>query len=925
MSISKVTRHLRRSAVALVVAFASAFIVPGLFAQDRNIQVNEVYPADMFKIDGVTSNGNESRRIINVKALPAGLNGGVSAVGDGVADDSNAIIAAMDFVITQLKVYWGFGTMWGGGSIPWNEYWIIYFPDGIYRVTKPLVYPGPRVIDPIYPSDQSREGSCRLMLVGQSRDGTIIKLADNDNDFQSAPANGLKGKPVVSFSKADLNPAPINNNMPAQNQFRNFTIDTGMGNPFAIGLDFFGANVARIDNVRITGGGKIGLHLRMASAHGYYSNIIVEGFDHGIYLEGDPESHATIEYVTLLGQNISAIHQQGISSSFRKVQSENLVTGVHLLTGLAGKEPHMVIVDSSFTEGSGGASAFQVDSGILTSRNIEIQGYGATVKKAATTVHTGAIAEYVSEPMTAFGATRVNAGPVTSLNLPIEDYPFVPWISDFTQWANVDTYPGANDTQRIQNAMNSTKKVIYLPKNSYTITSTITIPATVEQVIGSHSLLLGSGTLFNISQSSTTPLVLHSLNLQNGQIAQNASRPVLLESSQSGDNLYDSNLGSTGTKVYVNNAHGFARYADTTTNLTAWIRWNNNEKPADWQFNADPGSTLVMFGFKSEKLYSVFQARPSSKLEVLGGLLNRPYTTGGLPARTGLFNDNAQVSFALATNGPSQIWTPFVKDSQGATTKTWEMTDFPDRNWSDNRVIPLYSSYSPTIVDVPAAPTSLLATAGSQQVTLAWHPSMTATSYNLYRSTTSNGQGLTPLVSGITGTTYTNTGLTNGTTYYYKVAAVNASGPSPQSNQAAAIPVAVPVKLTVASATASDSEGANPPAKAIDGSTSTRWSASVTSCPPAHWLTLDLGSVQTVNRVNTLFFNGLTYTYDISVSTDNVTFTTVVPSRNTTVPYAWETDTFAPVSARYVRINISSKNGTGPNTKPGILEAEIYH
>jgi hypothetical protein len=76
--------------------------------------------------------------------------------------------------------------------------------------------------------------------------------------------------------------------------------------------------------------------------------------------------------------------------------------------------------------------------------------------------------------------------------------------------------------------------------------------------------------------------------------------------------------------------------------------------------------------------------------------------------------------------------------------------------------------------------------------------------------------------------------------------------------------------------------------------------------------------------VKALFYNGLTYTYDISVSTDNVNFTTVVASHNTTVPYQFETDVFANISARYVRINISSKNSTGPNTKPGIIEAEVY-
>src|SRR5207253_3077973 len=78
------------------------------------------------------------------------------------------------------------------------------------------------------------------------------------------------------------------------------------------------------------------------------------------------------------------------------------------------------------------------------------------------------------------------------------------------------------------------------------------------------------------------------------------------------------------------------------------------------------------------------------------------------------------------------------------------------------------------------------------QVALSWSAATGAASYNLYRSTTSGGEGSTPVVTGIASTSYTNTGLTNGITYYFRVAAVNASGTSGQSNQASATPTAPP-------------------------------------------------------------------------------------------------------------------------------------
>src|SRR5205814_2332127 len=86
----------------------------------------------------------------------------------------------------------------------------------------------------------------------------------------------------------------------------------------------------------------------------------------------------------------------------------------------------------------------------------------------------------------------------------------------------------------------------------------------------------------------------------------------------------------------------------------------------------------------------------------------------------------------------------------------------------------------------PAAPTSLAATAGSGQVSLTWNASASATSYNVKRSTTS-GSGYTTIASSTT-TNYTNIGLTNGTTYYYVVTAVNANGESANSTQVSATP-----------------------------------------------------------------------------------------------------------------------------------------
>jgi autotransporter-associated beta strand protein len=90
-----------------------------------------------------------------------------------------------------------------------------------------------------------------------------------------------------------------------------------------------------------------------------------------------------------------------------------------------------------------------------------------------------------------------------------------------------------------------------------------------------------------------------------------------------------------------------------------------------------------------------------------------------------------------------------------------------------------------------AVPTGLSATGSNGVVTLNWAASSGAASYNVKRSLTS-GSGYASAVTGVTGTSNADTGLTNGTTYYYVVSAVDAGGESGNSTETAVNPVAPP-------------------------------------------------------------------------------------------------------------------------------------
>ncbi|HEV1996256.1 MAG TPA: fibronectin type III domain-containing protein, partial [Candidatus Acidoferrum sp.] len=87
---------------------------------------------------------------------------------------------------------------------------------------------------------------------------------------------------------------------------------------------------------------------------------------------------------------------------------------------------------------------------------------------------------------------------------------------------------------------------------------------------------------------------------------------------------------------------------------------------------------------------------------------------------------------------------------------------------------------------VPAAPTGLTPTPGDKQVALSWTAVAGATGYYVKRSTTAGGP-YTQL-PGTGATNFTDTGLTNGTKYYYVVSAYNSYGQSANSTEVNATP-----------------------------------------------------------------------------------------------------------------------------------------
>jgi fibronectin type 3 domain-containing protein len=112
------------------------------------------------------------------------------------------------------------------------------------------------------------------------------------------------------------------------------------------------------------------------------------------------------------------------------------------------------------------------------------------------------------------------------------------------------------------------------------------------------------------------------------------------------------------------------------------------------------------------------------------------------------------------------------------------------------RVGTSFAAVTPAAAVAPSAPTGLTAAAGSEQAVLNWTASSGAASYNVYQGSAAGAEATTPIATGLTGTSYTVTGLTNGATYFFTVAAVSAGGVSGYSNEASAAAVAAKQSIT---------------------------------------------------------------------------------------------------------------------------------
>lgn len=126
-----------------------------------------------------------------------------------------------------------------------------------------------------------------------------------------------------------------------------------------------------------------------------------------------------------------------------------------------------------------------------------------------------------------------------------------------------------------------------------------------------------------------------------------------------------------------------------------------------------------------------------------------------------------------------------ILDIPNTMTASWDVFGTVYIGFSGNTFY--YGVYN-NAAAAPGAPT-LTAAAGNTEVNLSWSLGAggTPTSFDLYRGAASGKESSTPVATfDGTANSYQDTGLTNGTTYYYYLTATNMAGTSPNSNEVSA-------------------------------------------------------------------------------------------------------------------------------------------
>jgi|GEM_PF-2286324 len=221
-------------------------------------------------------------------------------------------------------------------------------------------------------------------------------------------------------------------------------------------------------------------------------------------------------------------------------------------------------------------------------------------------------------------------------------------------------------------------------------------------------------------------------------------------------------------------------------------------------------------------------------------------------------------------------------------------------------------------LQAPSTPQKLKAVAvSSNQVNLSWNASVDnigVLAYRIYR----NGSLVQTVYSG---TTFSDTGLSENTKYTYIIDAIDAAGNSSAPSSAVTVYThQVKNNLALGKTVISDSEeNGNPAVNGNDGNSNTRWCAADGNVN--HWWQVDLGSNLDLSGTEIIWEKNRVYKYKIEVSKDGINWSVAVDKTNNSKSEQTQKDSFSARNARYVKITVT---GLEPDSWASFYEFKVY-
>jgi hypothetical protein len=504
----------------------------------------------------------------------------------------------------------------------------IFIPSGTYLV-----------------SDTINIGDKKKLIIGQSRERTVIRLKDNCPGFQDPG----RPRPVINYGGKSYNGWHFANNF--NQRALNFTIDVGSGNPGAIGMLYHTNNLGSIYHITIRAGqgsGKWGLYLGSGPGPGLCWDVDVTGFEAGVRIDGGLHS-MTLGKIAVRGQRRCGYLADGNMTALWNLTSENRVPAVIVNKG------HFVLCDAKFTGGSPDEAAIRLNGGCCFVRNVESSGYGKVlVSKGGkgtepAEVDSPSLDEFVRpRSYTLFGETQ------RSLNLPVEEPPLTNDWGDPAEWTVIKAEEGKDSAAMIQEAIDDGAETIYLA-GWQELKDTIHIRKRCRRIMGTgyyrskgDDFKSGAKPLFRIEDGVPDTVYIEIISDSYGNAwwkVDHASRRTLVCRNAGG--CYRNSV--TGGKAFFLDGGPGVRSIIKGPNQRVWA-WQTNTESYDVSPHIlNEGGMLFVCGYKIEKDATNIGTRNGGFTEVMGGLLYKNRQRVGM--RPAFFNHDSNVSVSIAHYG----------------------------------------------------------------------------------------------------------------------------------------------------------------------------------------------------------------------------------------------------------------------------------